>query len=95
MPRLKSVYRLDLKQVPFDFPELIGALAPRDFFTNSPTRDDNFDVEGVRICIRSAAPIFGMVGGEMKAAYPDAEHSFPEPIRMEAYSFLDARLKVQ
>jgi dienelactone hydrolase len=93
MPRLKEIYHLDLKEVPFDFPELVGALAPRHFFTNSPTRDSNFDVDGVRVCIRSAAPVFAMVGGEIKAAYPDAEHAFPEKIREEAYSFLDARLK--
>ncbi len=93
MPRLKEVYQLDLKRVPFDFPELIGALAPRHFFTNSPTRDANFEVEGVRVCIQSAKPVFEMVGGTLEAVHPDAEHSFPEETRQQAYSFLDARLK--
>ena len=37
MPRLRSVYGLDLARVPFDFPELVGALAPRPFFANAPT----------------------------------------------------------
>ncbi len=31
MPRLRTVHGLDLKKVPFDFPELIAALAPRRF----------------------------------------------------------------
>ncbi len=93
MPRLKDVYQLDIKRVPFDFPELVGALAPRHFFTNSPTRDDNFEVEGVRVCVKSAAPVFKLVGGELEAAYPDAEHAFPEPIRQQAYAFLDRALK--
>ena len=48
MPRLASVYDLDLAKVPFDFPELVGALAPRGFFTNSPLRDANFEVDGVK-----------------------------------------------
>jgi pimeloyl-ACP methyl ester carboxylesterase len=60
MPRLKEVYHLDLEQVPFDWPELIGALAPRAFFTNSPTHDANFEVEGVKVCLASATPVSGL-----------------------------------
>src|SRR5262249_4298242 len=48
MPRLRERYGLDLHRVPFDFPELIAALAPRAFFTSSPLHDRNFEVEGVR-----------------------------------------------
>lgn len=95
MPRLKEVYQLDLKRIPFDFPELIGALAPRDFFTNSPLHDDNFAVAGVRTCIQAAAPVFKLLGGELVAVHPDAEHSFPESARKQAYTFLDARLKAK
>ncbi len=39
MPRLRDVYKLDADQVPFDFYELVAALAPRAFFSNSPLRD--------------------------------------------------------
>ena len=57
-------YGLDLKKVPFDFPELIAALAPRGFFTNSPLHDANFDVEGVRVCIaRSPARLRALGSG--------------------------------
>jgi pimeloyl-ACP methyl ester carboxylesterase len=93
MPRLKERYQLDLKQVPFDFPELIGALAPRHFFTNSPIHDANFAVEGVKVCMESAEPVYRMVGGDLEAIYPDAEHAFPENSRKAAYGFLDAHLK--
>lgn len=94
MPRLKDVYGLNLAKVPFDFPELIGALAPRAFFTNSPTRDANFEVEGVRVCMASAAPVYQMFGvpDRLKAVYPDAEHDFPPDQRAEAYRFLDGVL---
>ncbi len=52
MPRLRETYQLDLTRVPFDFPELIAALAPRAFFTNSPLHDANFEVDGVRTASR-------------------------------------------
>jgi acetyl esterase/lipase len=95
MPRLKDVYGLDLKKVPFDFPELIGALAPRAFFTNSPLRDENFAVEGVRACITAAEPVYRLYGraDRLKAVHPDAEHDFPPAQREEAYRFLDRALK--
>jgi acetyl esterase/lipase len=91
MPRLRSKYGLDLKQVPFDFPELIGALAPRAFFTNSPLHDDNFEVDGVRACIAAAIPVYGLqaAGDRLVAIYPEAGHSFPRQSRLEAYRFLD------
>ena len=62
MPRLRTRYGLDLHKVPFDFPELIGALAPRAFFTNSPLHDTNFAVEGVRVCLAAARPIYALLG---------------------------------
>jgi fermentation-respiration switch protein FrsA (DUF1100 family) len=95
MPRLKDEYRLDLKFVPFDFPELIAALAPRGFFTNSPVHDANFEVEGVKVCIAAAAPVYQLLGvpDRLQAVYPDAEHDFPPAERIQAYAFLDRILK--
>jgi hypothetical protein len=91
MPRLREKYQLDLNKVPVDFPELIAALAPRAFFTSSPLRDANFDVEGVRACIAAARPVYELFGAgdRLVAVYPDAEHSFPREERARAYQFLD------
>jgi dienelactone hydrolase len=91
MPRIRSQYRLEPKQMPFDFPELLAALAPRGFFTNSPTRDANFDNEGVRDCIKAAREVYSLLGAEdhLVAVYPDDEHKFPATARMQAYDFLD------
>jgi dienelactone hydrolase len=96
MPKLKARYGLDLRQVPFDFPELIGALAPRAFFTNSPLHDANFDVDGVRICIAAARPVYTLLGvpDRLTAVYPDAQHAFPKSVREQAYQFLDRALNV-
>ena len=94
MPRLREKCGLDLAKVPFDFPELIAALAPRAFFANSPLRDANFEVEGVRVCIAAARPVYDLLGAaeRLVAVYPDAEHSFPRAERMLAYRFLDQNL---
>jgi len=95
MPRLRAQYQLDLAKVPFDFPELIGALSPRAFFTSSPLRDANFEVEGVRTCIAAARPVYELLGvpDRLVAVYPEAEHSFPRAARIQAYAFLDHFLR--
>ena len=41
MPRMAD-YRGELAKIPFDFQELLGALAPRPFFVNAPLGDGNF-----------------------------------------------------
>lgn len=90
MPRIASVYGSDPDRVPFDFPELIAALAPRPFFTNSPLRDDNFDVTGVRETMDAARHVYRVFDAEdrLAAVYPDAAHDFPEAQRRQAYDFL-------
>jgi dienelactone hydrolase len=95
MPRLRTRYQLDLQKVPFDFPELIGALAPTAFFTSSPLHDTNFEVEGVRICIDSGRAVYALLGApeRLVAIYPEAEHSFPRAARDHAYAFLDQFLR--
>jgi pimeloyl-ACP methyl ester carboxylesterase len=95
MPRLRDRYGLDLQKVPFDFPELIAALAPSAFFTNSPLYDSNFQVDGVRVCLNSARPVFALLGvpDHLQAVHPDARHSFPTQTRDSAYVFLDRILK--
>ena len=62
MPRLRDVYHLDPKQVPFDFYEVVAAIAPRPFFSNSPLHDDNFDVEGVKKAIPAAQAVYDLLG---------------------------------
>jgi dienelactone hydrolase len=95
MPRIASVYRNDPKQVPFDFPELIAALAPRPFLACAATRDDDFDVTGVRESMEAAGRIYDLFDRQtrLRAVYPDAAHSFPPAARQAAWEFLDEFLK--
>jgi hypothetical protein len=95
MPRLRDVYKLDPDLVPFDFYEVIGALAPRPFYSNSPLNDSNFDVEGVKSGINEAIKIYRLLDMDenLQVRYPDCGHDFPVEIRMEAYRFIDEALK--
>ncbi|MFN0020314.1 MAG: alpha/beta hydrolase family protein [Pirellulaceae bacterium] len=95
MPLIASEYGNSPDKVPFDFPELIAALAPRAFLASSPIADSNFEVSGVKDTIASAKPVFKLLGAEenIAANYPDCAHDFPEDVRKVAYDFLDKHLK--
>jgi acetyl esterase/lipase len=95
MPRLRTVYDLKPEKVPFDFPEVVAALAPRPFLASAPVRDDNFDAQGVKDCIRAAKPVYELLGAgdRLSANYPDCDHNFPEDVRKVAYEWLDRWLK--
>ena len=94
MPRLaKYVNRLAV--IPFDFQELVGALAPRAVFISAPLKDDNFRWQSVDRVIAAAAPVFQLYGkpGNLLVEHPDCNHSFPEDMRQMAYRLLDTNLK--
>jgi dienelactone hydrolase len=95
MPRIATVYELKPEKVPFDFPEVVAALAPRAFLASSPLRDGNFEVSGVKDCIAAAAPVYELLRAKEKLAanYPDCGHDFPPEVRKVAYEWLDKWLK--
>jgi hypothetical protein len=91
MPLLRDKYKLDGKKIPFDFDDVISAIAPRAFFSVSPLRDSNFDVEGVKKGIANVTEVYRTLGAEdkLQVSYPNAEHDFPVESRIEAYRFID------
>ncbi|MFN0168401.1 MAG: alpha/beta hydrolase family protein [Bryobacteraceae bacterium] len=95
MPRVASVYGKDPKRMPFDFPEVLAAIAPRAVFVNAPLHDTNFEVSGVRDCVDSARPVFALLGaaGRLEAQYPEGGHGFARDARQAAYAFLRWELK--
>jgi dienelactone hydrolase len=95
MPLIASKYESKPEKLPFDFPEVVAALAPRAFLASAPTGDDNFEVSGVKDCIAAAQPVYELLGAKEKLAanYPDCKHDFPEPVRKTAYEWLDRWLK--
>lgn len=94
MPRIASEFGNDPKRMPFDFPEILASLAPRAVFINAPLHDDNFEVSGVRDCVRLATPAFELFKAKDKlvAEHPDCRHDFPPDVRKRAYEFIDKNL---
>lgn len=95
MPFVRDKYELDSGKLPFDFDEIIALLAPRPFFSNSPVRDLNFSIEGVRKGISRVKQVYSFmdVPGNMVLSCPDSGHDFPPEVREEAYRFIDGFLK--
>jgi dipeptidyl aminopeptidase/acylaminoacyl peptidase len=94
MPWIAERYGKSPERMPFDFPEVLAAIAPRQVFIVAPVRDDNFDVTGVRESIAAAAPVFALLGApqRLQVVYPDAGHDFLDAEREAAYKGLDAAL---
>lgn len=94
LPRLAE-YRGRLDEIPFDFHELIGALAPRHVLIVAPLRDSNFRWDSVDRIVAAAGPVYGLYGcrARLRVEHPDCEHDFPEAQRQAAYRFLDEALR--
>jgi predicted dienelactone hydrolase len=95
MPLIASKYNTDPGKMPFDFPEILAAIAPRPVFINAPLHDSNFDVSGVLDCVNAALPVYRLFDAEDKIIVknPDAPHDFPPDVRNESYLFFDRELK--
>ena len=59
MPRIESVWGKDPAKLPFDFPEVLAAIAPRYLYVHAPLGDTNFQVESARRCVRAAGDVYG------------------------------------
>lgn len=95
MPRIRDFYGNDPNRMPFDFYEVLAAIAPRSIFINAPVSDDNFDVIGVRKVVaevENVQAIYGDHRGVITARYPECGHDFPEAIREEVYDWLKQQL---
>lgn len=88
---LWSKYGLDGAGKPFEYHELILTIAPRAFFSSSPTGDKNFDVAGVKegIWLAEKGYSYLSVPNRLQVRYPETGHEFPSAAREEAYQFID------
>jgi dienelactone hydrolase len=87
-------YKGRLADIPFDFHEMIGALAPRHVFIIAPTRDSNFRADSVDRIALAARPVFRLYGHaeRLRVVHPDCGHDFPPEMRTAAYRLFDAVL---
>jgi dienelactone hydrolase len=91
MPLIATVYHNSPKELPFDFTDILLAIAPRAVFVNAPLHDSNFDVAGVDACVNEVKSKFP--GHRLVVEHPNSEHDFPPDVRKRAYEFLDRELK--
>lgn len=94
MPALTN-YAGRLGEIPFDFPELIGALAPRACFISAPIGDTNFRWRSVDDIAQAAWPVYALYGApdNLQVTHPDCGHLFPPESREKAYRLLEERLR--
>ena len=69
MPRIASVYDMKPERMPFDFTDVLEAIAPRAVFVSAPLHDDNFDVSGVQDVARTIEPYFRDVRAKQLAPF--------------------------
>jgi hypothetical protein len=95
MPRIETVFDKDPKKLPFDFPEVLAAIAPRHLYVHAPLSDSNFKVESARRCVDAAKQVYGLLDVEpnLVAVYPEGKHGFPPDQREAAYQFIDEVLQ--
>jgi dienelactone hydrolase len=94
MPRVSTVYDNDPARLPFDFTELLAAIAPRPVFVNAPVMDGAFPLAGVHDCLNAAGPVYELLGAKqaLVAQHPNVGHSFPPQQRKAAYELVDKAL---
>jgi dienelactone hydrolase len=95
MPRIRDIYKNDPNQMPFDFHEVLAAIAPRSIYVAAPLHDSNFDNDGVRKVIAAASGVYELLGApdQLVAEYPDCAHDFPDEVRARIYEWLKQQLK--
>lgn len=78
------------QDVPFDYYELIAALAPRPLFVNAPLRDSNFKWDSVDRIAKAARTVYSLHSAPdgITVAHPDCEHDFPDKERFAAYDII-------
>jgi hypothetical protein len=88
-------YRGRLADIPFDFHEMIGALAPRPVFINAPLGDTNFKWRSVDEIAKAASQVHQLYGvpKNLRVEHPDCGHDFPDAMRQIAYQLLDENLR--
>lgn len=96
MPWIEQCYGNDPGRMPFDFDDVLAALAPRPVLVIAPVKDGIFDVEGVRATTKLAARAWQRLRapGRLTVRYPQGYHHFMAEERAAAYEWLEDALGV-
>ena len=92
MPKLLNY---SLRDIPFDFHELIGALAPRHVFVSAPFYDTNFKWQSVFRIEEAAAKVYEFLRARanLRLEHPKCGHEFPIEMREIAYRLFAEHLR--
>ena len=90
MPKLAE-YRGRLDEIPYDFHEMIAALAPRHVFISAPLKDSNFQWQSVDRVAEAAGQVYRLHGHpeRLRVEHPDCPHDFPTEMREIAYNLFE------
>ncbi|MBG86461.1 MAG: alpha/beta hydrolase [Verrucomicrobiales bacterium] len=93
MPKLAD-FRGRLNDIPYDFHEMIAALAPRVCFICAPLGDGNFRWKSVDRVAKAASAVYGLHGKKKNliVEHPDCGHNFPVEMREKAYGLFEKHL---
>jgi hypothetical protein len=82
-------------QTPFDFHEVVAAIAPRRVLIIAPKQDTNFQWWSAAAVAKAARDVFALYKAEanLRIEHPDVGHVFTPEMREEAYRFIAAGLK--
>lgn len=88
-------YKGRLEEIPFDFHEMVAALAPRVCFINAPLKDSNFKWDSVDRVVAAASQIYKLYGKpeNLLVEHPNCDHDFPDAMRQQAYRLFEQHLK--
>ena len=88
MPRIGTYGSLN--DIPFDFHDLISALAPRACLVSAPVDDDNFKWRSAAAVVEAARMVYRLHNAEenIRIIHPECAHDFPVQIRQTCYDFL-------
>ncbi len=86
-----AAYRGRLEEIPFDFHEMIAALAPRTCLISAPLNDHNFRWKSAAGVVQAARQIYQLydASDQLQIEHPDAAHEFPAEMRQLAYQLFD------
>ncbi len=92
MPRLSQYPSPE--NIPFDFDDILFAIAPRAVFISAPLNDDNFKWNSVKRIVENATRRCHKTGiiPHFHLEHPPCAHDFPTKTRDRAYEFLTNQL---
>ncbi|WP_009961118.1 alpha/beta hydrolase family protein [Verrucomicrobium spinosum] len=96
MPRMAQ-YVGRPQDAPFDFPELLAAVAPRHVLISAPLRDGNFKWDSVDRVATAARDVYRLYSAadRLQVIHPDCDHDFPNEAREQAYRLFETLRKAK